>query len=215
MVDDKCFIKILLFRIWKSIRILIMKLSFRKSNDNSIEEEELAGVATRTTIPAKIPRKGLLGKMGLKKKDKSIKIPLSNVHQSVVMDEKAEDVEPKPFPNEEESQSTGEQIRASVVVETVSSADEGTPHMDEDDQPVSMNMKDDDEELMKEDERDEKQQLDDEPKNTAMDPVPVQTDDVSANTPVPENLYFTDEREQPKEDNQLMMNPTGFLCGCV
>jgi len=192
---------------------LMPKGSFRKSKKNApTAEEEPAEVTTSETKPAKLTKKkSIFGKMGLKKKDKSVKLtPSSNVRASIP----GEDAEPQPeevtpAPSAAEEEPDASPTDAPPAAETNSSA-EDSPMEEEEEEPAK---EEEEEEPMKEEDRDEEEPKE-EQQQVAMDPAPVQTDDASATTPVQEAPSVTGERDQPEDDKPV--NPlAGYLCGCV
>jgi len=195
---------------------LAMRPSFRKSKKDAAVEEEPAEVTTTpdkvaAPVPAprrrsdltpnKVPRRGVLGKMGMKKKEKVslIRPPQSkNVQDSVAMEKEADKEEPAAAVVEEEEP-------AAEPMETTETETKEAEDAPMDEEPVVKEEEDAVEEREEEDLKEEEQ--------PAMEPAPEQTDEASA-APVQEE-QSRDERDQPEEQATLMNNPTGFLCGCV
>jgi hypothetical protein len=181
-----CFIilSILNYTVLKKQRLA----SFRKSKSQKEEPAEVA------TTPGKIPRRGVLGKMGMKKNEKKSLIRTGskskNVQSSVQFPIKWE-TEPMPAPVDEETPVTED-----------APADTTEPKDAEDDAPME------EESAAPVEEKSVEERGEEEEQPVAMEPE--QTADSSA--PVEEEQSVSEEREQPEE--HPVMN-TGFLCGCV
>jgi len=174
--------------------------SFRKSKkDVSAECEPSEEIATTSVKEEKEPRKGLLGKMGMKKKSSSkIKSPQSsNVGYSIngiPTGKPRTTEEQKPEPAEEKEPSTEPEDAPPAASEDAEDAApvEEEPKVEEEEEPAV-------------EEREEE-----EPKEEEV--VTTELSNVSAEEPVVEEQSVSEEREQP--ETPPAMN-TGLLCGCV
>lgn len=197
---------------------LMPRGSFRKSKKNLAEEEPTeaevtAEVSKSETKPAKVPRKGMLGKMGLKKKEKSVKLtPSSNVRASIQDNEPSpEEDTPTPSAEDEETSPPHTDDDAPPAADTHSSAEDAPGPMEETDEEAEPVKEEEEEEPMKEEDRDEEEPKEEEQQPVAMDPAP---DHQLADEPVQDAPSVTDERDQPEDDQPV--NPlAGYLCGCV
>lgn len=187
-----------------------MKLSMRQSSRKSKKDVtvEPAEVATTPSKSPMVPRRGVLGKMGLKKKEKVslIRPPQSkNVQQSIETDKSPEEEEPAPVEEEPVADAAAEPMDAPAKSET----------QDVEDTPME-------EEPAKEEEEEEEEPVDEreeeeptvEEKSVAMEPVDEQCEEAPSEAPVQEDQQsVAEERDQPEEP-QSYLN-TGLLCGCV
>lgn len=180
---------------------LSVRSSFRKSKKDVSAECEPSEEVVETTSrkEEKEPRKGLLGKMGMKKKSSSkIKAPqASNVGYSIngIPSGKPRPTEEqKPEPAGEKEPITEPDDAAPATTEDAEDATpmEEEPKVEEEDEPAV-------------EERDEEEPKEEEAVTTELS-------NVSAEEPVPEEQSVSEEREQP--ETPPAMN-TGLLCGCV